>query len=228
MQRDSSYIQSNIIEKDNKFFTKEKTIIEFPKWYADKDLMEIVNNEYYIYGIFAIKMNNKYSVSIIPTLINTTPIVIKETQVNDTEYYQFIYNKNDCIINSKSVVKKELLSYNMFENFFIRAKVPWFLEYEDLIKIMDNLNKYAKSPLGDNYLATELVTSFIARSKKDLKTFYRLALNEDVEYIDLLNPYYANLNTVAHLAGGYFQENLVSAILNKEKEPSKLENLVRK
>jgi len=228
MKRDSLYIQSNIIEKDNKFFTKEKTIIEFPKWYADKDLMEIIDNEYYIYGIFAIKINNKYSVSIIPTMINTTPIIIKEIKINEIDYYQFIYNKNNCIINNKSVVKKELLSYNMFENFFIRAKIPWFLEYKDLIKIMDNLNKYAKSPLGDNYLASELVISFIARSKKNLKTFYRLDLKNDIEYVDLLNPYYSSLNTVAHLAGGYFQENLVSAILDKEKETSKLEELVRK
>lgn len=227
LTRDKDFIQKYLYIKDNKVYTKEKTIIEFPKWYENKELLDM-QSVTYLYGIFAIIIDNKYSVSIIPTLINTTPIIVKEIERNGEVYIQFIYGKDDCIIDNTNVVKKELLSYNLFENFFIYAKVPWFIEYEDLIKITDNLFKYSKSNLGSNFIATELVSSFIARCKTNKSVFYRQNLKDDIDYIDLTNVYYSALSTVSKIAGNYFTESLTSAIVQKEDKPTKLENLVRR
>ncbi|NTW91814.1 MAG: hypothetical protein HGA35_07815 [Erysipelotrichaceae bacterium] len=120
-----------------------------------------------------------------------------------------------------------MLSYNLFENFFIYAKAPWFVDYEDLIKVMDNLYQYSNSNLGDNFVATELVTSFIARTKKDKTVFLRQDPTAQAEYVDLTNVYYSALSTLNKVAGNYFTEGLTSALVQKEKEPTRLENLVR-
>lgn len=226
LKRDKDYISSMLVFKDGKIYTKEKTIIEFPKWYIDKNLQEI-RDITYIYGIFAIIINDKYSVSIIPTLLSTTPVVVTEIEKDGEIYTQFMYGKGDCLFTSDTVVKKEILSYYFFETYYIRAKGAWFIEYEDLLRINDNMRTYAGSKLGDNYIATELVTSFIARSKKDRTVFYRQNNKDGIVYVDLINVYYSALNTLQKLSGAYFTNGLVSAIVQKEEKPSKLETLVR-
>lgn len=227
MNRDKAFIESKLYIKDGKVFTKEKTIIEFPKWYANKELVD-TQDVTYLYGVFAIIIGEKYSVSIIPTLINTSPIIVTEVERNGEIYTQFIYGKDDCLINSTTVLKKDLLSYNFFENYFIYSKVPWFMGYEDLIKVMDNVQAYGGSNLGDNFIASELVTSFIARTQKDKSVFLRQDPTAKPEFVDLTNVYYSALSTLNKVAGNYFTEGLTSALVQKEKEPTKLENLVRR
>lgn len=227
MKRDKDFIQSKIYIKDGKIYTKEKTIIEFPKWYENKELLDI-QDVTYLYGVFATIIDDKYSVSIIPTLINTTPIIIREVERANGTYIQFVYGKDDVLIDNTNVVKKDLLSYNFFENYFIYAKGPWFMVYEDLIKVMDNLQPYSGSNLGDNFVAAELVTSFIARTKKDKSVFLRQDPTATPEFVDLTNVYFSALSTLNKVAGNYFTEGLTSALVQKEKEPTKLENLVRR
>jgi len=226
MKRDKDFIQSKLYLKDGKIYTKEKTVIEFPKWYENKELLDI-QDVTYLFGVFAIIIGDKYSVSIIPTLINTSPIIIREVERDNITYIQFVYGKDDVLIDNINVVKKDLLSYNLFENFFIYAKAPWFMEYEDLIKVLDNVYPYANSNLGNNFIATELVTSFIARTKKDKSIFLRQDPTAQAEYVDLTNVYFSALSTLNKVAGNYFTEGLTSALVQKEKEPTKLENLVR-
>ena len=227
MKRDKTFIESKIYIKDGKVYTREKTIIEFPKWYENKELIDI-QEATYLYGVFAIIIGDKYSVSIIPTLINTTPIIVTEVERENGTYIQFIYGKDDVLIDNINVVKKDLLSYNLFENFFIYAKAPWFIGYDDLIKIMDNLVSYANSNLGDNFIASELVTSFIARTKKDKSVFLRQDPTATPEFVDLTNVYFSALSTLNKVAGNYFTEGLTSALVQKEVTPTKLENLVRR
>ena len=226
MKRDKDFIQSQIYIKDGKIYTKEKTIIEFPKWYENKELLDI-QDVTYLYGVFAIIIGDKYSVSVIPTLINTTPIIIREVERENGTYIQFVYGKDDVLIDNTTIAKKDLLSYNIFENLFIYAKTPWFIEYEDLIKILDNIYPYSNSNLGNNFVATELVTSFIARTKKDKSVFLRPDPNAQADYVDLTNVYFSALSTLNKVAGNYFTEGLTSALVQKEVTPTRLENLVR-
>lgn len=226
LTRDPDFIKSNLYTENNKLYTKEKTIIEFPKWYEDKNLLSY-ENKTSLYAIFALIIGDKYSVSTIPTTIYTNPVTIEEVKRGDTEYYRFVYGKGNILIEDLNVIKKELLSFNMFESFFIQARVPWFIEYEDLIKLLDNLEPYAKSALGSSYIATELVCSFISRSKEDKLVFFRQYQKSHPEYVDLLNVYYSALSTTGKIAGNYFTQALVSSIVQKQQEVTKLETFVR-
>lgn len=226
MKRDKAFINSKLYIKDNKIYTKEKTILEFPKWYQDKELASIQEIAY-IYGIFAIIIDDRYSVSIIPTLIPTVPILVNEIEKDGIEYVQFIYGKDDCLIEDISIVKHDILSYNFFESFFMYAREPWYVEYEDLVRIMDNLQYYAKSGVGDNHIASEIVSSFITRSKNDKQKFYRETQKGSYEYVELMNVYYSTLSIVHKLGGNYFKNSLVSAITQPSTKSSKLEELVK-
>lgn len=226
MKRDPQFINSLLYRDGEKLRCKEKCIIEFPKWYEDKELATI-QDVVYFYGIFAILIGDKYSVSVIPTLCQTTPIMIKEIERDGVVYNQFIYGKGDVIINNMNVVKMELLSYNFFETFYMYARAPWFIEYNDLLRLMDNLPTYANSNVGGNFISNELTTSFITRSAKNKETFFRQNSKDGSEYVDLMNVYYSALSTTNKIAGNYFMESITSAIVQPETQTTKLEDLVR-
>lgn len=226
MKRDKSYIQSKLEIKKDGIYTKEKCTIEYPSWYANKELA-IIGEVNYIYGLFAIVMGDKYSVSTIPTMIPTIPILVNTVVRDEVEYTQFLYGAGDKIIESPSVVKRDILAYNLFETYFMRAKIPWYVEYDDVIKIMDNLVPYAKSNLGNFPIATELVISFIGRSSKNKRIYYRQNTKEGVEFVDLMSPFYSVNSVTNALGGNYMTSSIVSAIVRENKDINKLEESVR-
>lgn len=227
MQRNKEYIANNLYIKDTKVYCKEKTVIEFPKWYADKGLATIEVNATF-YGLFCIIVGDKYAVSTIPTICTSTPILIKEVVRGDVEYYQLVYGKGDCVISNTKLIRNELLSYTFIETYYMQARVPWFYNYEDLVKIMDNLPEYAKSAAGSNFIVNELITSFITRSAANKNKFYRQVLKGEYAYVDLMNVYYSALSTVSKLGGNRMNNAMVSAIVQPETKTTKLEDLVRK
>ena len=226
LKRNPAAIKAVLYEKDGKWYTKEKISIEFPKWYEEKNLLtnEAVSR---LYGIFAFVLGDQYSVSLIPTPIVTKPLMIEEIERGDETYYSFLYAKNTVVIESTKVVCEKLLSYNMFNSFFILNKLPWFLEYEDKLKVLDNLKYYGKSEIGSNPIANEIIVSFCERNAKDPNVFYRQNQTGGSVSIDLKDPYYAARNTVNRIGGSYYAEGLNSAIVQKEEAPSKIEKLVR-
>lgn len=226
LKRDKTYIESNIINKDGLYFTKKKLIIEIPSWYRDKSLYDISDNVY-VYGVFAFIMDDKYSVSIIPTVLPVNPVMTTEIERNGEKYLQLHFAPNDKIFVNDKTIMHSYLSYNFFEGYYMQAKLPWFIEYEDLVKVLDNTVKYAGSNLGANYIVNEVVTSFIARQEQDKKLFYRQNPKSNISYVDIMDVRYSALNTVSKLAGNYFDESLTSALLQKEKSPTTLEKLVR-
>lgn len=225
--RDPEYIKSQLFLKGSAIHCKEKAIIEYPVWYEDKGFAknkEVVS----FYGIAAIIVGNKYSVMPIPTLFMSSPIAVSEVERDGEKYRQLLFGKGDCIVNNKTVVNHTLLSYTLFENFYMRTKEPWYVEYEDLVRIMDNLVGFAGSKVGDNFIANELVTSFITRAKNDKKKFYReVGGKGEYVFVDLMNVYYSAIGTVNKIAGNYFGNAVTSSLVQKNTGETKLERHLR-
>jgi len=226
MKRDPKFISSMLYRKNGKIYCKEKCTIEFPKWYINKELAKI-EEQSKVYGIFAICIGDKYSVSVIPTLCYTVPILVNEIEKDDMEYVQFVYNKDDPIIDNELSIKHELLSYYFFEGYFMYARVPWYIEYEDLVRIMDNLPKYANSNVGGVWIANELLVSFITRFSKDKLEYHRQHIKEPFDFVELMNVFYSVKSPTLKLGGNYFNNALVSGIVQKTKSETKLDKLAR-
>lgn len=227
MKRDKDYIKSVVIKKDDGYYATKKTIIEFPKWYQDKGLYEISDNTF-LYGIFAMIVDDKYSVSRIPTVMNTTPLMVKEIDRDGETYIQLIYGPGDRVINSQNVLMQPFLSYEYFNGFYMLAKIPWFIDYEDLIFTMDNTVKYAGNNLGSNNVGNEVLPTFISRQQKDKRMFHRSNPNGKPYFVGLMDVRYSALSTINKQAGNYPEESLVSALIIKEEKPTTLENHVRR
>lgn len=226
LTRNPKAVEKCLINKEGAFYTSSALTIEFPKWYSEKGLY-VSEDVHYLYGIFAIIVGNNYSVSVIPTVVTTLPIMVTEVQREDGAYIQLSYAAGSKILQSNKAIMQPFLAYNFFDGFFMQAKVPWYVGYEDLCKLMTNTVSYGGTNLGRNHTSNELLTSFIARSSKDKSKFFRTAPVGNPEFVDLMDVRYSSLSTVNKLAGNYFNESLVSALVQKETSPTTLEKHVR-
>lgn len=227
LTRDKQAISKHLTNRDGAYYTDTPLIIEFPKWYQDKELY-VSESVHYLYGIFAIIVGDKYSVSQIPTVVTTSPVMVSEIDRDGEVYIQLSYGAGSKVLQSNKAIMQPFLVYNFFDGYFLQAKVPWYIAYEDLCVIMDNTVRYGNTNFGQNQTSNELITSFIARSAKDKRAFYRLAPKGQPSFVDLMDVRYSSLSTINKLAGNYFNESLVSALVHKEKQPTTLENHVRK
>lgn len=226
MKRDPATIAKHVTLKNDAYYTDTLTYIEFPKWYGEKGLY-VSGDISYVYGIIAVVVGDTYSVTRIPTVINTVPVAINEIERDDGTYIRLCYGKGSKVFETTKVIMHSYLAYNFFEGYFMQGRVPWYINAEDLCYILDNTVQYGGTKLGSNEVNNELLTSFIARSSKDKTVFYRNNPVGNPSYVDLMDVRYSSLTTTNKLAGNYFNESVVSALVQKEKKPTTLENHVR-
>lgn len=226
-KRDKEFIISKLYEQDGKYCCKEACYIEVPLRYVNAGLLEIgiVCN---LIGIYRLVIGDKYSVSVVPSFIRTAPYTIEEVKINEIEYYRLHYLKDYPVIENTEVLRKDILTYFIFDEFIMKGKVPWYLEYDDYGKIYDLAAKYAATGVGDNQAIIELLISYLTRQKNNLKEYARLNPLTPYKYVPLDSVYYSSPSTVNKLAGNRFSEGVVSAIVQRTNSASKVEELVRK
>jgi len=111
--------------------------------------------------------------------------------------------------------------------------VPWYLDYNDLGHIFDTASSHAGANVGTNPEVTELIVSIIARNSKDRTQYYRSCINSLEElktnppvFISMKSVPYAATNTTNKLAGSYFGEGVVSALVSPSEKRERIENLL--
>ncbi len=111
--------------------------------------------------------------------------------------------------------------------------MPWYLDYNDLGHIFDTASSHAGANVGTNPEVTELIVSIIARNSKDRTQYYRSCINSLEElktnppvFISMKSVPYAATNTTNKLAGSYFGEGVVSALVSPSEKRERIENLL--
>lgn len=226
MKRDKKFIESHLYKKDGAIYTKENTKIKFQKRYLNKELAQI-SEVIKVFGVFSIHIEDRYSVSLIPAMMTTSPALIEEEMIGEEEYVVFTYGKNNKIIENEQVVKNKLLTYNLFQEFYMAGKMPWFMEYLDNVKLFDNMVKYADGSIGGYHLGNELIIAFVTKQKDNITEFHRMAPNKPYIFTAIDEVFYSVNSTLNKIAGNYFSDGLISALVNKEKSPTHLEDIVR-
>lgn len=235
MKRNPNYIISNLFEtKEHTLLTRKECIIQFPKRYVERKMADIGVGTF-VFGFLIIIMEDQYSVMTVPSLFKTNPSRISTVTIDEVEYYNFHYAAGGVVFENTQVVKKDALIYNMMEEFILKGNVPWYLSYEDLAKAFDKAKAYAGSDVAKNYAILEAITAFLSRSKKDRTIQYRHSVNtlQEVQksppdYIGLYgNVFYAAPGTVNKLAGSYFQDAIVSALVQPSDNINHVEQILR-
>lgn len=215
--------------------TKDIKVI-YPERYESKNLA-IVDNVVRLVSIFAIlDDSNNYAVNNLPIFINLTPSNIDHVTINDELYTVLEFEEGSTYTESTELVINNKFLYDLFNLFYTNGKIPWFMSYNDLINIFSKTEKYANSDLGNNPIITEILASIVAKAPNDKTLLYREILENNKKllesikptYVGLMNPYYTFDNTVSKISGSYYTKGLMGALINKEKETTKIEEILRK
>lgn len=230
LKRNPDIIKSYFKKVKNTVLLKEDVKVLFPERYINRDLAQI-SSTVDVMSIYAIVDNNK-NYAIVNKLImqNLAPYNITEITIDNIIYKELYFRKGDVFITNTNLVKTNTLIYNVFDEFFTKGNVPWFLNYNDLSDILIASKEYTGSDIGKNPIAVEILASLIARNPDDKTKFYRTVKNKKTvkpSYIGLNNIFYSFDNTGAKLVGGYFGQGVPNAIVVPETKSSEVTKTLR-
>lgn len=205
----------------------------FPSRYLDRKLA-LIDTTISVVSIFAIlDKDNNYAVVNAPIFVTLTPFSISDVSVDGVEYKSLYFQKDSVMIpNNKSVVRDNFL-YDVFDDFFVNGRVPWYLNYNDISNVLLTTKKYANNNIGNDPLGFEILSSIIAREANNKTVYIRHVLdksNKDKiqpKYIGLNNRFYSYDNTGARLFGSYFGDGLITSIVDPEKKTSATSDILR-
>ena len=219
--------------KTRQSIAKRPFKIMVPMRYKDNSLA-VVESNVFIAGIYAAIVDDMYyAVDKTNAMMRITPTSIDKTLVDDEPYYVFEFDPGSVIIPDNRLVKKDVLTYFIYDLFIGKGKVPWYLSYDDLGGIFDSAARFAGVNIGNQPELIWLLVSIIAKDPKDIHTYYR-KVAKTLDDLQKIKPKYTPLqkvststtNTFNKLAGNYLKEGIRSALINPAKRQERLERVL--
>jgi len=202
--------------------------------FVDKN-MTILDNVCKVAGIIAIMdEDNNYGIMTIPGVFTIEPSSIDDVEIDGDHYYRLEVEKDDIFISDITIVKDTSFAFKTFNVLILSGNIPFFLGYEDLLNIFENLPNYAGTKLGIDTLPFEIFTAMVARDIKNPTKDYRTVVKtrNDLtkilpKWVGLQDIYYSFGSTLSKVAGSYFKTGTLAAIVNKNEKPTKLEKILK-
>lgn len=208
--------------------------IQIPERYVDRNLASI-GIETYLYGIYAMLLeDDRYAISVTHAMLKITPFKSLKIKIGEVPYYEFHFPAKSIVFPATEVVKRNVFIFDVLDEFMFQGKIPWFLDYTDVGRLFDTAKEFATSSIASSPETIELLASMIARTSTDRMQYYRNSLPDDPKasipppaYIPFKSVFYAATNTLNKLAGNYFQQGVVSALVTPTEDVQRLEQLIR-
>jgi hypothetical protein len=166
-------------------------------------------------------------------MMRITPTSTTKVLIDDEPYLCFKFDPGSVVCPDTALPKLNVLVYAIFDLFFAKGKVPWFLEYNDLVSIFDSAKEFAGTSVGSQPEVVWMLTSLLARDPKDIHRYYRQVVKtpEDLKTkTPIITPLQkvstAATNTFNRLAGNYMTEGIRSSLLIETKRKERLEKLL--
>ena len=227
-KRNPEVIKNMIKKEGYKVIALEELYVIFPSKFVDKGLT-ILGNISEVFGVIAVvDKDYNYGLYTIPARIDIEPSSIEEIEIDGVIYVKLTIEKHQLLFSSTKIVKNADITYPLFDLLIMQGKVPFYLEYEDLLEVFTNLPKYAGTKVGSHYLPIEIVISIIARDSKNPDIEYRWTKGDKKPmWIGLTNIYYSYKSTLAKIAGNYFKQGVIAAVVKPEKSVTDVEYALR-
>ena len=142
------------------------------------------------------------------------------------------FSRGEQLIVNRDIVKDNGDLFTIFSEFFFKANIPFYISEKELTQVFINADKYADSKVGQNAMSIELMTSIVAKWKDDLNVPFRIAINNDpnaqVQFVNLLNPYYTFKSTFGRISGSYAKQGRLAALVDPSTNTeNKIEQILR-
>lgn len=233
--RDASKVHASLLETaDGALITKTGCKIYIPKRYEDRHLAVIANDIRIVAVYFIVVDDLYYGVSCANAMMQITPSSQSIVEIDGDEYWEFTFDKGAVITPNLELVKEDTLVYYLCEEIIAKGHIPWFFNYVDLGKLFTSARYHGNLALSPNNVALEMLVSAITRQSGDRTKYLRHAPDPYVEeqkhkpvFIGLRNVLLGATNTTAKLMGNYFDDGLLSSLVNPSEKVEGVETLLR-
>lgn len=237
LKRDPQAVLSTLIQTPTgQVIAKENCKIQVPVRFSESNVgLGQVGIQTFTYGLFPIILENgNYSVCNVNALIELDPYKTLVVTLDEIDYHEFYFEPGSVIIKSTDLIQRETLMFNVMDEFIFKGKLPWYVEYDDLGHLFDTAKYHANSNVAQNPEVIEFIAALITRSKQDrtkyirnvAKTYSDYELNK-IDYIPLSNVFYSAHSTVNKLAGSYFNDGVISALVTPSENVEQIEKILR-
>lgn len=237
LKRDKDKVLKRLkVDKDHRVFTTMPCVIQIPARWAEPNIkLGAIGLSNFAYGLFPVIFEDgTYSVINICGYVELDPLKTTIKKIGEVDYYEFSFEANQVLFKTTKLVKRDEVIYAILNELIFKGKVPWYVDYNDLGKLFDTAKKHANSNVGNNPEVMEFIASMVTRTTKDRSTYLRTQVkdykdiqNGLVAYVPLKSVLYSVNSTVNKIAGSYFNEGVVSALVNPTNKAEKIEKILR-
>lgn len=233
--RDPKKVLEQLVEnKNGEIICKVNCKIQVPERFSTIGLGQIGINTF-TYGCLAIILESgEYAVMNMNALVELNPTRLVIVKIDGINYHQFEFDAFQTVIKTKTIVKRDAIIYNVFDEFIFKGKVPWYVDYDTLGKLFDTAAEYSGSDVSKNEDVIEFLASLISHYKNDRDSLLRNKITsysdtsgDKITYIPLSSVFYSVNSTMNKLAGSYFNDGVISALVNPSDKVEKLEQIIR-
>lgn len=205
-----------------------------PARFVEKQLAVIGINTY-IVGIFAHVVEDQYyAVYTGVAMYHVAPTSITTVKYQGDSYLELNFEVGAKILVSQEVLMDRMLTYRIYDDIISKGHVPWYLGYDDVIKLLFTSDRLAGVNMLANHAMLELNAAAISRDPKQIGRYYRHVLKsyddlvkDPPTYIPLMSVTYGTTNTTSRILGSYFEPGLYSALANPSTKVENIERLLR-
>jgi hypothetical protein len=206
--------------------------IMFPERYINKGLATMGTSVKLLSVYAIVDKNMNYGVITAPVFMDIIPTNVTSVMVDGVVNKVLEIGKGETFILNRNLIKSATFMYDVFDEFFLQGKVPWYISYDKLSDLFAESKKYANSDIGSDSIAIEIITSIVSRSIKDPLVSYRESIKSSSsgnkpKYVGLNNVFYSYDNTLSKVMGGYMQLGVTISIVNRESKSTKVSTLLR-
>lgn len=229
LKRNPDKFKNSFVKTDTITIVDQDLYVMFPSRYIKRELAFINTDYVRVLGIYVIiDKEDNYCIVRSPIFQEMKPTSVDSATVFNTDYCVLEFMKDDVFLLNNDLLVSDNFIYDVFDEFFIKGNIPWFLSYNDISKLFEDGKKYCNTTIGDDPIIFEILSSVISRCKLDKTIYFRQDTKSGIDYVGLNDIRYGFNNTGARLIGGYFKDGIVSAIVDPEKQTTKTSEILRK
>ena len=215
-------------EHDQARFIGDSLICYVPQRYEQRDLL-FITDKVKVFGVFTIVVNGvEKGGLLLPALITMRPSDIRFETRNDERFVVLVFNKNDIVMDTLSIMQDDNFNYIMWNEFLSNGNLPEFITYNNIAGLFDTARTVTGKGISVDHSILELIYAHLYRDKNNLSVPYRNTdMREPPARINLHSVAYGPDGSFAKFAGSYAQDGYNAALLNQSDKQNDLEDLFR-
>ena len=230
-------VKSAIVETNGQVIINSPATIHIPtRFSANAVQLCQIGETVFSYALFPVILTEtkEYSILNVTSIVEMIPSKVSKITIDTVEYHELIFDAGDVLIKTTDVVRRDSIIFNILDELIFNGKIPWYIDYEDLSKIFDTAETFAKSRVGQNLEVVELLASMVSRSKKDRNKYIREVGQSyddfkasNIDYTPMESVLYSVKSVLNKVSGSYFTHGINSALINKSTKVDKIEQILR-